>query len=247
VRGGWAMAPQTSPSPGAALGGAGAAAAAAGFMGMTKLQLGLAGALVVAGTTGFIVQRQEVTDLRQNLAAAEQQVRSVTQAEAAQAASAQAPGGRSAELGRLQAEIRAVRAELNSAAARPPAVVAPPAVLESPIVGPVYDMQALDRAPKPTSQIAPRYPRSLRGAGVQGEAVIEFVVATDGTVRSPRVVKCSHPELADAALEAVRRWTFNPGEKDGKSVASRVQIPLVFRLNNEEQAEAVGAEVVPWF
>jgi TonB family protein len=34
-----------------------------------------------------------------------------------------------------------------------------------------------------------------------------------------------------AAVDAVRRWQFKPGMKDGRPVATQLQVPIVFTPN----------------
>ena len=51
--------------PALAIAGGGAVAAAGAFMSMTKLQVGFASALAVAGATGFVVQAESNAQLRQ--------------------------------------------------------------------------------------------------------------------------------------------------------------------------------------
>lgn len=90
----------------------------------------------------------------------------------------------------------------------------------------------LDSTPMALARPAPRYPAELRRNGQEGEAVIEFVVGTDGRVRSSRIVSASHPEFGDAAVAAVARWRFEPGTKNGRTVSFRMTVPVVFSINN---------------
>ena len=51
---------------------------------------------------------------------------------------------------------------------------------------------------------------------ISGTVKIEVVVAANGTVREARIVG-GHPVLANAALEAAKKWRFEPaaGESTG--------------------------------
>lgn len=66
------------------------------------------------------------------------------------------------------------------------------------------------------SKVAPVYPELARKMRISGTAKIEVVVAPNGTVKDARVVG-GHPILAGAALEAARKWRFEPapGESTG--------------------------------
>ncbi|KAA2284618.1 energy transducer TonB [Arenimonas fontis] len=70
-------------------------------------------------------------------------------------------------------------------------------------------------APKVTPRLAsapiPRYPLMALRRRIEGEVTVAFVVRADGSVEAPRVLS-AQPEgvFEEAALEAVRRWRFEP-------------------------------------
>ena len=63
----------------------------------------------------------------------------------------------------------------------------------------------------------------------QRKVVISFVVTEQGTTRDITVVKHFKPDFDSAAIDAVRRWTFEPATKDGKPVAIRLETEVTFR------------------
>jgi TonB family protein len=69
---------------------------------------------------------------------------------------------------------------------------------------------------KVKSKVPPRYPDLARRMGLTGIVRIEVVVSADGAVKEARVAG-GHPVLASAALEAVKKWKFEPagGESSG--------------------------------
>ena len=99
--------------------------------------------------------------------------------------------------------------------------------------GAVFDLRALDRTPVARFQARPEYPFEMKRTGSAGEVLVEFVVAADGSVRDARAVRSSQREFEDAAVRAVSKWTFRPGQKDGRNVPTRMQVPIVFSLNEE--------------
>ncbi len=99
--------------------------------------------------------------------------------------------------------------------------------------GVIFDPRALDRTPVARFQARPDYPFEMKRTGVAGEVLVEFVVAADGSVRDVRAVRSSQREFEDAAVRAVSKWTFRPGQKDGRNVPTRMQVPIVFSLNEE--------------
>jgi TonB family protein len=66
------------------------------------------------------------------------------------------------------------------------------------------------------SKVQPAYPELARKMNLAGTVKIEVVVAPNGTVKDARVVG-GHPVLANAALEAAKKWRFEPasGESSG--------------------------------
>lgn len=77
------------------------------------------------------------------------------------------------------------------------------------------------------------YPSLAREADIQGRVFVQFVVTTTGDARAIRVVRGVHPALDSAAVEAVRSVRFTPGRKQGKSVATRMTLPVSFQLPDD--------------
>jgi len=224
-------------------GGAAGAAAAAGFMSMTKLQLGLSGALAVASTTGFVVQantnaqlRDEVARLRVDTAAVSS-LQHKNQALARSVAEVADMRGDDAQFAQLQQEASALRTQLQQVARAEAAreTAARGAMAE------VYDIAKLDRQPQPRFQARPQYPFEMRRAGTTGEVVVDFIVDVNGDVQKAFAVRSSQREFEAAAVQAVSKWKFNAGQKGGRAVGTHLQVPIVFSLSGESQKTAAGA------
>jgi protein TonB len=93
-----------------------------------------------------------------------------------------------------------------------------------------FDVSDLDRRPEAISQVAPAYPSELRKARVEGTVTLVFVLGEDGRVEDPRVESASRPEFERPALEAIRKWRFKPGMKDGEPVRTYLRLPMRFRV-----------------
>jgi len=87
--------------------------------------------------------------------------------------------------------------------------------------------------PKDTHQEKPSYTPDGMRAKIQGMVELEIVVLETGKVGEVRVIKSLDRAsgLDDAAVAAAKKWTFIPGMKDGKPVATRVTMQLEFRLH----------------
>jgi len=56
-------------------------------------------------------------------------------------------------------------------------------------------------------------------------------ITEQGQVEDVQVERSAgHPELDESAIEAVRRWRFEPARRNGEPVAILVTIPVVFKL-----------------
>jgi protein TonB len=65
-------------------------------------------------------------------------------------------------------------------------------------------------------------------AGVQGDVVLRAVIAKDGTVQDVRIVS-GNPMLADAAVQAVRQWRYQPSSLDGQPVEAETLVQVKFK------------------
>ena len=85
-------------------------------------------------------------------------------------------------------------------------------------------------APKVIFQVEPEYSEDARKAKFQGTVVIALVVDEKGNPREIRVVRPLGMGLDQKAIEAVEKWRFRPGQKDGKAVPTQATIEVSFRL-----------------
>jgi TonB family protein len=81
---------------------------------------------------------------------------------------------------------------------------------------PLYaqDVAASDAAKrKVKARVAAEYPALARQMGVTGKVKVEVTITTDGKVASTKIVGGS-PVLTMAAVDAVKKWKFEPGPKE---------------------------------
>lgn len=89
-------------------------------------------------------------------------------------------------------------------------------------------MGSLDRYPVPKQIITPVFPNALRLTQTKGRAMIRFIVDPTGKVVVAESMEADHPAFAKAAIDAVKRWQFEPGHKNGKPVNCLMQVPIEF-------------------
>jgi protein TonB len=93
-----------------------------------------------------------------------------------------------------------------------------------------FSVADLERRPEVLSTVPPAYPETLRKARVEGAVTLAFVLDESGRVVDPRVENSTHKEFEAAALEAIRKWKFKPGLKDGQPVRTYLRQTIRFRL-----------------
>jgi TonB family protein len=85
-------------------------------------------------------------------------------------------------------------------------------------------------APSLLYKVEPEYSEEARKAKYQGTVILYVEVSPDGRAVNPRVVRSLGLGLDEKAIEAVRKWKFRPGYKDGKPVTVAATIEVNFRL-----------------
>jgi TonB family protein len=119
----------------------------------------------------------------------------------------------------------------------PPAAVAaalePPAPPQEPApTGSVtaYRIGADVSMPRPIYKVEPDYTPEAQAAHLEGTTFLSVVISPEGVARDIKLVRSLDPGLDRKAIEAVRKWKFEPGLKDGKPVPVIASIEINFRL-----------------
>jgi len=93
------------------------------------------------------------------------------------------------------------------------------------------DFFVFDKAPKIKRFVKPEYPSLARTAGIEGVVVVKITVDEKGRVIAASILKSVAEGIFDsAALDAVKRWTFEPAEQSGNKVKATITVPLDFGL-----------------
>lgn len=77
-----------------------------------------------------------------------------------------------------------------------------------------------------------KYPEAAKEQKKEGKVFVEFVVSKSGKVEDAKILKSMDPACdAEAlrALKSLKQW--NPAKKDGKKVATKMVLPIAFRLS----------------
>ena len=155
-------------------------------------------------------------------------------------------------------------AEQSAPPAAAPAAPASPAAAPSDVDGGRQVPQAPARAVEPppaqpaatgsTGPVAiynpkPVFPRDMLEANIEGEVQVQFTVTTEGGVTALEVRSVTHQAFADALLDIMRTWRFQPAMTDGVPSERRVSLVVPFYIDNRhlQHVEALldGSETQP--
>ncbi len=76
----------------------------------------------------------------------------------------------------------------------------------------------------------PEYSEEARKAKWQGSVTLSVVVSEFGETQNIKIVRALGLGLDQQAIEAVQKWVFKPGRKDGQPVAVYATIEVTFHL-----------------
>lgn len=84
--------------------------------------------------------------------------------------------------------------------------------------------------PRKTRNVAPTYPEMAKRARVQGTVILEATISPQGRVTDVKVLR-GIPMLDEAALGAVRQWTYTPTLLNGQPVPVIMSVTVNFKLD----------------
>lgn len=89
-----------------------------------------------------------------------------------------------------------------------------------------YRVGGIITAPVPIVTPEAKFPANNSATGV---CVISLIVDANGMPQSLRVVRTLNPARDESALEAVNKYRFKPGTKDGQPVSVKMSVEVNFR------------------
>lgn len=135
---------------------------------------------------------------------------------------AQAAGASPAEVSGVEAELAAAPAAKGATLPAAGSAAAPAAA-----AGAYVDASTLKR----TRYVPPQFPVIARTRGIDGWVDVQFVVQGDGAVSDASIVGAQPVGIFEsAALEAVRRWRYQPVLHGGQSVPQRARVRVRFAV-----------------
>ena len=94
--------------------------------------------------------------------------------------------------------------------------------------GALVALEEADTPPRILRIVKPSYPPLALQARIGGIVVLRVLVSEKGAPAEVEVVREGRAGLTEAAVTAVRRWTFVPATKDGVAVQTWMPVPIPF-------------------
>ncbi|HSN69521.1 MAG TPA: TonB family protein, partial [Thermoanaerobaculia bacterium] len=139
----------------------------------------------------------------------------------------------------LRAEIKGDRIEIVEGPPLESKMRAPLQEIREDLRGPApegYERVGDDvKAPKVITRIDPKYPEEARAERASGIVIVEALIGTDGAVKDVKPLKWLPFGLTEAAVDAVRQWTFEPATKNGVPVPVAFSVTINFKLDGGEK------------
>ena len=83
-----------------------------------------------------------------------------------------------------------------------------------------------------------RYPQSALDLGIKGRVIVRFIVAVDGEIIKPRILRGIHPDCDKEVLRIINsmpKWIA--GKQEGVVVPVYVTIPVDFKIQEKEKVQ----------
>lgn len=116
-------------------------------------------------------------------------------------------------------------------------VVAPPSPVQQAKIEPLPEPEPVIEPPRFGAAYlhnpSPRYPTLSRRMGEEGRVLLRVLVAKNGSADTVEVETGSGSKRLDqAALEAVKEWTFVPAKRNNQPISAYVLVPIKFSLQD---------------
>jgi TonB family protein len=94
-----------------------------------------------------------------------------------------------------------------------------------------------DRKAKLIYKIEPEYTPDAREKKIEGSVLLGVTIDHDGLPQNPQVKRSLYPSLDQSAIDAVRKWRFEPAIKNGQPVSMYITVEIYFRPEYDRFAQ----------
>lgn len=100
-----------------------------------------------------------------------------------------------------------------------------------------FPLSLVDTPPKAIRSYSPVYPPQAEANLYEGRVVLQFIVTKEGGVKNVEVVDSVPAGVFDeSSKDAILKYKFSPGIKDGVPVNTIVKLPISFELENTDSS-----------
>ena len=92
----------------------------------------------------------------------------------------------------------------------------------------VFSVDQLDKIPEARFKVAPKYPYELRASNIDGVVELLLIVDSNGRVEDITVQRSTNVGFEKNAVDAVRKWRFDKGLRNGVPVSFKMHLPIHF-------------------
>lgn len=93
-------------------------------------------------------------------------------------------------------------------------------------------------------RVDPAIPPLAKAARVGGTVKVELTISESGSIRAVKIIS-GHPMLVASAVDAVKKWQYQPFEHDGKPIQVTTEVELSFPGGMSEDESAVRNKFFP--
>ena len=101
---------------------------------------------------------------------------------------------------------------------------------KTPESDPVYEPGGDVKPPKLVHYVEPAFSSASKEAFVEGTVKIASIIGIEGRATESCVVRGLNSEEDQTAIDAITKWRFDPGTKNGKPVRVKVTVEVDFHL-----------------
>jgi TonB family protein len=105
-----------------------------------------------------------------------------------------------------------------------------------------------NRPAQPSTTVAPAYPYLMRHLQAAAEVTVAFTVDAQGKVTKAKIAHSSNHEFNEAALAAIKQWSFKPALKNGQAVETKLAQKFNFSVQDQLELKTrtmLAAEKAP--
>ena len=104
------------------------------------------------------------------------------------------------------------------------------------------DAETVERPPALRTPLQVTYPAAMTQRNTPGRARVAFVVTVKGQAEQIQAIEATNRHFAEAAEQTIAKLQFQPAESGGKAVACKMEMPVTFRIADDDEVVTGGVD-----